>query len=535
MKKSTLIKALAMMLVLVTLVGCFAACGEPQTGTPTGSGDPSATNTPTGNTPTGPSATGDPADPENPGSTNVDNDPLAKLYEPASVNYNSREFKIFADTQQAWGLVHYGYLDGLQDSHGAVVNDALHERELLMEGLYGVIVTVDTTMDAGKLATHLKTQESNQKYFADLVFINGIASMKAAQSGQLANVLTLEELNLEAPYYDQRLQQNYRVNDYLFQLGGDFETYDELVTFGILYNDKIYKEKKYDITEGSPYKMVSEYRWTYQKMLDLAQPVVANDDNQWDKYDSFGLLTENQAGHYFFLGSGIRPVETTNGNIKVTLTDGTVYAQATKVFTALEGVFTSAAVCIPARDFKEDADMSQTPLFVGDQALFRSSSLSTTLNGMPDMKSDFGILPIPMYESAQQAYYCSLNDDANRPIIIPKHVQDLHITANILEIMCYYSRYGGDESLYESFFDRLQVAKICRKPEDRQMLQLIFSSKVYDMDRMFGADFLGMHGKLSSYVGSKCTTDINSTIDTAVERSGSYVSYIKTQFTKNNK
>jgi hypothetical protein len=172
-------------------------------------------------------------------------------------------------------------------------------------------------------------------------------------------------------------------------------------------------------------------------------------------------------------------------------------------------------------------------MFIGDRALFRTSSLSTTLNGMPEMTSDFGILPIPMYQESQQAYYCSLNDDANRPLVIPRFVKDPQESAEITEIISYYSRYGGDESLYEAFFERLTIAKICRKEEDRMMLELIFSSKAYDMDRMLS--LIDMHGKVSSYVGSKCTTDIDSALNGALDSATGMLKTYLQQFEMSNK
>jgi len=105
--------------------------------------------------------------------------------------------------------------------------------------------------------------------------------------------------------------------------------------------------------------------------------------------------------------------------------------------------------------------------------------------------------------------------------------------AEITEIISYYSRYGGDETLYEAFFERLTIAKICRKEEDRQMLELIFSSKVFDVDRML--NLIGMHGKVSSYVAAKCGSDIDSTLNGALGAANSSLQTYLTQFEKANK
>ena len=421
---------------------------------------------------------------------------------------------------------------------GEGVNSALEERSLLLDDMFGVVMTLDLSRGDAALATYLTAQAKAGKYFADQVFMTGISTMTAAQKGELVNLLTLDALNLKASYYDQRIQDDYRINDMLFQMTGDFDTTDELVTFGLLYNHRIYEDYGFNETYGTPYEMVRDYKWTYSTMMALAAPVTQNEDGQWDINDTAGLLSENQAGYYFFLGSGLKPIKTINGKITVTFDDATVYAQAQAVLSEIAAICTDASFCISDRDFASDASPRDAStvhkqMFIGDQALFRSSSLSTTLNGMPGMESDFGILPIPMYQESQREYFCSLNDDANRPLVIPRHVQDLTATAEITEIISYYSRYGGDESLYEAFFERLTLAKICRTEDDRAMLDLIFSSKVYDMDRMI--DIIGMHSKVSSYVGAKCTTDITSNIEGALSSATKKIDAKIKVFDKNNK
>ena len=527
MKKTLLAKVLCFALALIMLVSCLAACGEPVPQTDNGDNS-GASGDGNGN--------GD-------GGNGTGNQEILTGEEgeflPESKDYTARgEFRIHAGAQQAWGLVHYDYLEGVEGD-GKSVNDALQERSLLLQGLYGIIITVDATRSDGALFTHLNNQHKGEKDFADQIFMTGQSSMAAAKKGQMYNLLTLDALNLEASYYDQRVQQDYRIKDMLFHLTGDFDTIDELVTFGVLYNDKLYEDAGYYEDEGTPYAMVENYKWTYNKMLELATPILSNEDNQLDVNDIVGICSENQAGYYFFLGSGLRPMTNVDGTPTINLNDATYYRQIIEVMAVVSSICTAPTFSIPSRDFaandeyKSNEAQANKEMFIGDRALFRTSSLSTTLNGMPDMKSDFGILPIPMYQESQKAYYCSLNDNANRPLAIPRFVKDAQESAEITEILSYYSRYGGDESLYEAFFERLTIAKICRKEEDRMMLELIFSSKAYDMDRML--DILNMHGKISSYISSGCTTDLDSTLNGALSSAASKLKTALAQFDMANK
>ena len=516
MKKSMLTKLLALMLVIATMVTCLVACS-------------SDSNNPGGGDPSGTQQGG-----VNPDVPDVELTGEEAEFLPAEKNYKGYEFKMFIQQQQEWGLVHHASLEGLEDP----INKALRERELLMDGMFKVIMTLDTTMSSGgALAQHLIAQEKGQKSFCDNIFLKGDESMTAAQQGRLCNLMALEPINLEASYYDQRMQQSYRVNDTLYQISGDFDTIDELVTFGLLYNDYLYKNLGFYDDYGTPYQMVSSYEWTFDRMMALCAEATANEDGQWDIDDTAGIVSENQAGYYFFLGSGITPITNKDGQITIALKEDATQRQlATDILEYLMALCSSESFCIPYRDFAADAPIRDASanknMFIGNRALFRSSSLSTTLNGMPDMEKDFGILPIPMYDAAQRAYYCSLNDVANRPLSIPRHVSNKQRAAEITEIIAYYSRYGGDESLYEAFFDRLADAKICRKTEDRQMLMLIFSSKVFDMDRLL--DITGLYGKVSSAVGAGTTTGMGSTLEGALKNADKMLAGKLSVFEKNS-
>ena len=70
--------------------------------------------------------------------------------------------------------------------------------------------------------------------------------------------------------------------------------------------------------------------------------------------------------------------------------------------------------------------------------------------------------------------------------------------------------------MYEAFFNRLTEAKICRKGEDREMLTLIFNSKIFDMDRM--VEYVGLLDLAQKAVGAKSQfggSDLDGALSTA--------------------
>ena len=452
----------------------------------------------------------------NPGQNGATQAPMTGdelIYLPQNQKYKNYEFKMYARQQDMYGIGHFCYQEGAED----VINQALREREFIIQDKMGAILTLDTSMNDTTIYTNLASNHKGQKHFGDALFIPGTSSMEASMAGYLWNLNILEELNLEASYYDQRIQQDFRIADMLFQITGDYEVQDELVTFGVLYNDFIYNGLGYYDEYGSPYQMVSNYLWTYDMMLELAQPFTADlggenpQDNQW------GIVSEAQAVYYFYMGSGLKPMVSENGELNIKLNDATEYELTTTAlskllnFTANENVLIAADIVVGSSDRWEIA----SDIFEQNRALFRTTALSDALF-CSDMEKDFGILPIPMYDAAQKQYYSMVNAEFAFALCIPYYVKDIHKTANIIEAISYYSRYGGDETLYEAFFVRLSDAKICRKTEDRQMLTLIFNNKVYDIDAAV-KNGIGLRAKVMAIAAKKngagtIASDINSAL-----------------------
>ena len=105
------------------------------------------------------------------------------------------------------------------------------------------------------------------------------------------------------------------------------------------------------------------------------------------------------------------------------------------------------------------------------------------------MASNFGIMPIPAYTKEQDGYYCWVNPYNHQPLAIPATIQDEDYVTAVTEILAYHSRYGAD-SLYNAFFDELAYSRLCRKPEDYRMLELIIDSKTFDID--YAANLTGI-------------------------------------------
>ena len=490
MKPSKLLKSLICVIMAVLMLVTAVACNNDAS-------TPANTTAAQGETTKSPSSggtdLGDEADEE-------------ALYKPAEKDFD-RDFKILTNGNGSAGDMNL-YMAEAQDYTGNVINDALFRRQLYMEEIYGVSVLVEVDSAA---YDRLSVQLNAGTFVCDLSLINAVNTFALAQMGLLVDLAQLESLNLEASYWDQRIQSEYAIGDRLYMLEGDFTINDELRTYVVLYNDTLYDKYGYYDEYGSPYDMVKDETWTLDKMLAMSKDMYLDNNNNQvrDEQDTYGIVGELTLCYYAFLGSGLKTIANNNGQMTLLIKDNTFYSM---IYDTLEDTMQMALnddILMPQL-LTDSSDIwgAASSVFENNRALFRTTSLSAALR-LTNMESLFGILPIPAYTEEQGGYYCWVSGNNHCPAAIPKSVPNAAENAEILEIFCYSSRYMED-SLYVSFYEVFRLAKLCRTPEDVEMLELVFNSKTFDFDQT--TKITGIESALYSLAKSRDLTSLSSTI-----------------------
>ena len=136
---------------------------------------------------------------------------------PDEIDYGGYDYVILATVNQF-------LFDESDGKSGDVIDEALHHRRNLMKTKYNVNVKVNTDSNA---STSYLTAVSSNTYICDSVLVPATESMPLARDGYLTDLVNLNGLNLDASYYDQRIQSEYKINNMLFQIEGDYTINDE--------------------------------------------------------------------------------------------------------------------------------------------------------------------------------------------------------------------------------------------------------------------------------------------------------------------
>ena len=513
MKKTK--RILTLFLVFCMTAGMLLACNNadvpldttPQAGTTT-TGDPQTPTDPSGGTT--PPVDGDQNQTDPSGGTTppVDDDqnqtdpsggttPPVKSeqekYLPETLDLGNYEFRMYLGLRESDESSQYFFSTaGLS---GDAISQALYERNVYIEETFNCIITPIATLrnapnerDSYMIQPYL---DANEDLWDVILIPAGEVMQQNVLRGDVIDVLQLENLNLEASYWDQAIQKDYSINGRVFALQGDYTIQDELSTSGVFYNRNLWDKWGYYGTYGEPYRLVKANEWTYDLMLEMLKDTSKKANGKtFTENDVFGAFASCSSIHTLLLGSGLKTLTVEDGESVITIRDNAAF---TNMFDVLNDIVKKTYVeneeilisGTPRADSIMKTKNSVVEMFMADQALFLFETVDAAAT-LRCMDSSFGILPIPQYYEDQTEYYCWCTTD-NMPMTVPKtvvthdHVEEV---STLMEAIAYFSRYTVDYRfpLYEAFYEKMTVLKLCRTADDYRMIDLIYKSKCYDLD-----------------------------------------------------
>ena len=361
--------------------------------------------------------------------------------------------------------------------NGTLLNDALYRREAFLEENYNCQVEFILDSNAhNTLSNHIGTGTD----LCEAIYLSGINTIAAAKNGYVLDINTLEGLELDKPWWDQRIQKEYLIGKRLFTLEGDISMLDDLRSLCVVFNKNLYADYKYTDTYGSLYDLVDNGEWTLETMLKMIDGLTTDPTSETGQW---GMLSETEAPYYFFLGRGEKTLTNEGGELIVNIGKESV---ATTIQYTMELVknpnvmIVNNGVWFGGNNVWGNANAT----FASGNVLFRSNALSS-VNAYLDMEDDYGILPIPN-KGGSTEYYCYVAGGTHHPLSFPSNLKDVENAMIMTEATAYFSRFTLNESnvsLRDAFYYQLADYRLARSHEDTRMLDIFFDSKTFDIDQ----------------------------------------------------
>ena len=324
----------------------------------------------------------------------------------------------------------YTYDIFAESENGDAINDAVFQRNRILEELYNIKIGEIGVISP---ATDIKPLIMAGDNTVD-VFTDGLSDLKNLTTGNmLYDFNDISEVKLDQPWWDQQMRTELSVDGKCFFVTGDISVMDNEATWCILFNKKMVED--YDLDD--PYELVRGGKWTMDKMYEMAKTVAKDldGDGKMTGADQFGFLTEIYNVYALWVGGDNmiiakdgddRPVSSLYNERSASVYDKVLEFQFDESVSAIAG----RAV------FPSYSDMNVC--FTEGRGLFDYGAMAL-VSDFRESETDFGILPSPKYNEAQERYCNTFSPYNLMAYAIPVTAGDVSRTGTIMEAMAQVS------------------------------------------------------------------------------------------------
>ena len=396
-----------------------------------------------------------------------------------------------------------------EEENGEPINDAVYKRNRAIEAKYNINIRMLTNSDdVGTLKKAVKA--ADKTYDAAVIFNNLVPGVVTANL--LVNVEELNYIDLDKPWWDPAVKSMSIANqNYL--MAGDLLILDNEATTGIMFNKDLLAQLAIDL----PYDMVKTGKWTMDAMNNIIKGAAMdlNGDGIMNKEDRWGFSVSTDTLHALLVsGGGSLAIKDENDIPYMCFTNEKNLAIINK---AMDLMYNPEYVI---NVHGRDVEFPAYSMFEENKFVFYWMRMRV-VERFRGMEANFGIIPMPKFDEAQDKYYSVVNPYTGVMLGVPKSAEDLDRVSIILEALSAESKY----TLQPAYYDIVLQRKYVRDDESSEMLDIIFDSRVYDIGGVYSfgnvfIDFIELSRKndrnVISYYDKKIGA-MNKAIDKVVD------------------
>lgn len=286
----------------------------------------------------------------------------------------------------------------------------------------------------------------------------------------LTDLYTMEYLDLSAPWWLSYANQEAELGNQLLLGAGYYGTNCISQAIGLFFN-KAYIDK-YGLEE--PYQKVLDGVWTWDQMTTMAKSVLTDTNGDGVYHysdDEFGFFGNKATLSLASSGMGANfSKKNADGSVTILMPDEHMVDLNDRLvsFASSEGYF----------DWDEGFDMNPYDAFASDHSLFILTYLKNA-SKFRDMKSGYGIVPMPKYDEKQEEYVSVVVPDFAG---IPYVVADFEASAVILEAL----QYESWKTVRPAYYDITLKEKYANDTNTGKMLDILMENTTCPFTYMYG-------------------------------------------------
>ncbi len=402
--------------------------------------------------------------------------------------YNGRKLTFLTFGVGADHVSEFMFNDGLaEEKIPATVNEAIRSRNNNVSQALGVTIEEiyykSTARYGGdsltKIRTYISTADSETFQVMSICLYD---CGTLALENNLYDLNTLENINMENPWWEQSFNDSVTIAGQLYFTLGDIGINHKDATPCVYYNTRLMQ----DLQLADPIDLAENGQWTIDTALQYSKALCIDsaDPEGMDYLDEFGWAGQYDDMYAMLYGAGVKILSPdADGFPSLTLNTPTAVGTVDKVLNLmLDKSYMSG---------NDYFDVSPTPMellrtsFQEGRCLFYSGGVNSA--SVFEMDDIFGILPVPKYSVDQDNYYSLINTWVTNAYCIGANCDEetAEFAAAVLDVMGYYSWSGYPDSLSYNYYEKMLKAQKLNREDSEAMLDLIFAARGCELGAIF--------------------------------------------------
>ena len=423
---------------------------------------------------------------------------------PADADFGGKTFSCL--TYKGWGGDNIGKDIGAEELTGDPIDDAAFDRRAKIEQLYNCQIKAVSGDDHNAAVEQYRTSILAGDGSYDFA-MTPCANFTSLLSGSyLMELSELIYLNMDKPYWDKNFYDSMAILGKNFAASGDISRRRLECVWIMAFNKKMIADNSFE----SPYELVKNGQWTFDKMLEMAKRVAKDldGDGKMTESDLYGLNYTGDTIMGLINCSGVKIAELNSEGVpELTIGKDNNLSKLIKIYEETR----NDEFCI---DTLFRFWLNDTFIFSENRCLFLACATHNIgsaegESSLRNMDVDFGIIPYPKWDLSYDGYTPYTAGNYHPVLSVPKTNPNPGGTAVILEAMSY----EGMKTIKPAFYESLLKTKTIRDEESAEMIDYIFGNLNYDVGNMYNfGEITGTFGYGMSAKDNR-KTNIVSTIE----------------------
>ena len=356
----------------------------------------------------------------------------------------------------------------VDDTNGDLINDSVYNRNAAVEEQYGVVISkVYASVNNVGLdyMTTVRSMNTTGDDSYQLLTLRSVNIGTLTLENMMHNIADSQYINLEKPWWNQDSVTSLSLGGNIYWASSELLLRDKGATACIFYNGRIAEDNGFD----NLYELAQDGEWTMEELVSTATiAATENGDNVWNENDIWGAVCGDDTVNYLYNGAGLKfATITEDGYLEYNF-------GSDKQISTLKSIFDEVMYAeFYANTFSNPN--AKNVKFGNDNVLYHFGMIKDVTTHR-QMETNYGILPIPKYDEAQETYSSLVWMHHDTILGIPATVKNTDMAEIVLEALSAESYY----TVYRDFYDTVIMGRSARDQQSKEMLQIIFDTRSFD-------------------------------------------------------